>query len=192
MSFAARRVQEIGKVKITELADGQCIAWSANLKKAPERLDRLLAYVRTLERLPGIIAIQDPPIRVAFKSCAPFRHWCRAVDEEELKSEDNPTEFPYKPPYSRDPLPTKQTSRDLAKIAFLVHFSLSDWRVVEPDGRNRGIYATIILDTPGGTIACHNIYNHEDNVCVDELLETCHSTTEIYILLGDFNLHHQL
>lgn len=173
----------------------RCLLLSANLKQAQERLDNLLAYIRTLKKLPDIIAIQDPPPSFAFTTCKHYSHWYRSADDyvEELSSDNNPRNFPYEPSYSRIP-PPKNSSTDLVKVAFLIRDALPAWNVTEhePEDSNRGILAALHLPTIDGSIAFHNLYNRNNKVDIEALTESCRGYDEAHWLLGDFNLHHNL
>ncbi|KAF1847201.1 uncharacterized protein K460DRAFT_55086 [Cucurbitaria berberidis CBS 394.84] len=180
---------------ISALEDGQCLAWSANLKFVPERMGNLHACVQGLKRRPDIIAIQDPPLDFPFIAFPGYSRWYRADDEKkkEVTEEDKSTYRPYRFRYSRDPIPEKKEPTKLAKVAFLIHEALNGWSVSQPEDENRGIVATLHLETrDGSSIAFHNVYNHEKRLDVEALTEPCLDETKAHVLLGDFNLHHPL
>ena len=178
--------------------DESCLIWSVNLKQAPERLNHLLAHIKMQQRTPDIIAIQDPPANLPFKPAGPYSCWYRAMDDKdgntrELSGDDNPNIRPYKPPYSHEQVAEKLNSKELIKVAFLIHGSLSGWHVTEDvEGVNRDIVATLQLPTSHGLVSIHNVYNHTSRLNALALMEKCRQSHTTHVLVGDFNLHHQL
>jgi len=174
------------------LDDFQCIIVSSNLKNNAARLNRILADTRTERRPPDIIAIQDPPQFLPFKECGDYIQWYRTADDTELTCKENPNRVPYVQPYGRKICgPKKQESKPLGKVAFCIHKTLKNYTIVQAQGKNRGLVATLFLSSKHGNIAIHNLYNHERAADIEELLESCRDKTYVHIIVGDFNLRHK-
>jgi hypothetical protein len=179
------------------LDDGTVKVWVANLKQAIKRLERLVDNAGAESRPPDIIAIQDPPSMISFKGCRNYVQWCLAADGTEFTSEDNPRSGKHVPQYSgklrnlaRNPPTT--APRSPIKVAFLMHKSVTNFKVVEAKGKNKDLLATLFLQTSTGTIAIHNFYNHRLSLDIEDLVEQCQDLRITHVLVGDSNLHHKL
>lgn len=178
--------------------DESCLVWSANLKQTNDRLQHILAHTKTLRRPPEIIAIQDSPAALPFRSTGAYTYWCRATDDRdgkklEITGDDNSNYYPFKPPYSCEKMAEKREPKALSKVAFLVHGTLSKWYVTkDAQGLNRRIVATLQLPTNHGLISIHNVYNHLCRLDVAALMENCRESHAVHVLVGDFNWHYQL
>ena len=200
-------------VTVDMFAKGICLVWVVNTKYCERRLNALMQYVNSdkLDRKPDVIAIQDPPRLLAFKHNPLYKTWCRAEDDaedrlQEMTAQDCPGYFPYRAPYETDEAKAARKAREdakksgtaltkrLAKVGFLIRNNIYSWEVDEPGPGepNRGILATLHLETGEGSIAIHNVYNHANKLDVDALLSLCEDEMEAHVCVGDFNLHHEL
>lgn len=80
-----------------------------------------------------------------------------------------------------------------AHICFLVlnTIPLEDWSVKAYENDNHELMATLSLQTSSGAVDIHNVYNWRDSIDLDLLLETCAGPGR-NLMVGDFNLHHEL
>ncbi|CAE7022178.1 Zinc knuckle [Pyrenophora teres f. teres] len=206
-------LDERSSVTVDMFARGICLVWVVNTRFSTYRVDTLMAYVNSdkLTTKPDVIAIQDPPTYLAFKFHMLYKTWCRGEDDQEDKlqemtQQDNPSYYPYRAPYEthKDKAARKAresakqsgtaSTKKLAKVAFLIRNNIYGWEVNEPGPGepNRGILATLHLETGEGSIAIHNVYNHANKLDVDALLFLCGDEMESHVCVGDFNLHHKL
>ena len=202
-------VQPSQSLKTKVLEDGQCFLVSAQMKCAKLRLYSLFNWLKTLSRPPDVIAIQDPPLQLAFSSLPSYQTWFRGDDGNggcvRIGEEDHPGHHAYIPPYPKahEKLATKQNfntqlegCKKLAKVAFLVHSSIQEWKVSEPtNGPNRGLVATLHITIDRGALAIHNFYNHNHpngRLDIAKLLEPCGNKQDAHIVVGDSNLQHPL
>lgn len=179
------------------------------MKSAKPRLRALSNWVKTLPRPPDVIAIQDPPLQLAYSSLPSYQTWFRGDDGEgnhvKIGEEDHPYHRDYIPPYpkSHEKLAMKQNSdtqleecKQLAKVAFLVHSSIQEWSVSEPfNGPNRGLVATLRITLAQGALAIHNFYNHNHpngRLDFEKILKPCGNKKDAHIVVGDSNLQHPL
>ncbi|KAI4614570.1 hypothetical protein J4E83_007224 [Alternaria metachromatica] len=215
-----------GSLKVEVLEDGQCLVVSVQMKCSRERRDKLYDWIKTQARPPDVIAIQDPPLELAWKLPPNYGRWCRGDDGTgktvPLTEEDCPTYIPYYPPYlkarDKQAIAEAEKRRDerveaakqlmqglseeegteeelerkkLAKVAFLVHNSLT-WEPSEPeDGPNRGIVASVRIPLKHGSLSIHNFYNHNNRLDVVELMALCRDEGDVHVCAGDGNMKHE-
>ncbi|KAF7670705.1 hypothetical protein GT037_011156 [Alternaria burnsii] len=156
------------ETKIDVFDDCDCIILSANVKFCQLRMDKIERHINNSKRKPDIIAIQDPPTKLAYRKFPSYNiHW-RAEDNEdgqaqEMTAEDHPNHLAYQPPYeSRRERPERNKitggQKKLSKVAFLIHRSIIGVELDEPapGTPNRGRVATLHVDTGQGSLAIHN------------------------------------
>ncbi|KAH6015937.1 hypothetical protein HBI07_073830 [Parastagonospora nodorum] len=174
-----------------ELDDFHCIIVSSNLKRCSDRLNKLLERTKSERRPPDIIAIQDPPAYFPFKECGNYIQWWSTADGSELTCKENPSRVRYVQPYGRKTSGPGEDLVPLEKVAFCIHKTLKNYTIIQAQGKNRGLLATLFLTTEHGNIAIHNLYNYERAADIDELIEACRDKTYAHIIIGDFNLRHK-
>lgn len=176
--------------------DGKCHVLSANLRRCGLRLGKLLKFISNLNRPPDVILVQDPPLEFAYQGLGPYDRWYRVKDNLPLTDEHVPVSM--KPGKRREQRQKKveaetqseTDSRELVKVAVMIHNTLPNWRVDEASGKNEGILTTLSVGTRSGTYAFHNLYNYEKTVDLDGLNAALQTATEAHILAGDFNMGH--
>ncbi|KAF3808262.1 hypothetical protein GCG54_00006881 [Colletotrichum gloeosporioides] len=155
----------------------------ANVNKNWDRLNDLFEHVKSLDRAPAFIAIQDPPYDFATDSkreragywCEAQHGWPKLNSKDEVELENN--------------VPVLASSR----VAFYVHKSLAlaSWSVEWDRGANEHYVASLSLDLVGGDrIKVFNAYNRTRNTIAFNLLLR-EAVADYCILLGDFNLRHR-
>ncbi|KAF4901311.1 RNA-directed DNA polymerase from mobile element jockey, partial [Colletotrichum viniferum] len=155
----------------------------ANVNKNWDRLNDLFEHVKSLDRAPAFIAIQDPPYDFATNSkrervgywCEAQHGWPKLNSKDEVEMENN--------------VPVLASSR----VAFYVHQSLAlaSWSVEWDKGANEHYVASLSLDLVGGDrIKVFNAYNRTRNTIAFNLLLR-EAVADYCILLGDFNLRHR-
>ncbi|KAJ0309403.1 hypothetical protein Brms1b_009128 [Colletotrichum noveboracense] len=155
----------------------------ANVNKNWDRLNDLFEHVKSLDRAPTFIAIQDPPYDFATDSkreragywCEAQHGWPKLNSKDEVGMVNN--------------VPVLASSR----VAFYVHNSLAltSWSVEWDRGANEHYVASLSLDLVGGDrIKVFNAYNRTRNTIAFNLLLR-EAVADYCILLGDFNLRHR-
>jgi hypothetical protein len=165
--------------KVQAMWDSNLAILQVNVKDTPERLRPIFEHaLNTRGRVPDIIAVQDPPLKVPWLNCHPYNVDFRS--ERPLLEGDNPDE-------QKDA--TKHVP--LAKVCFYVHQSIPKerWSVVYHEKDNNNLAATLHLSTPVGQVAIHNIYNRKKKANIDQFIEDT-TISRRDIIVGDFNLHH--
>lgn len=159
--------------------DSELVLWQANLKNCGLRLGCLAREVGAQHRPPDVIAVQDPPADMPWKSIKMYR---ACYDSERpLREEDRPRNLADGTPVVR-----------LSSVCFFVHVSIptESYEVEFHEGENKDLAASLYLSTPNtNTLAIHNVYNREKSVDIEALIRDT-TTTGRDILVGDFNLSH--
>ncbi|TDZ24501.1 putative RNA-directed DNA polymerase from transposon X-element [Colletotrichum orbiculare MAFF 240422] len=176
----------------------------ANVKCAPARLRALQAY---MELNPGwhIVALQDVPPHLPWIR---FKHYYTVYAHQgdfELTEDNDPiamaslqTQIIQRPRDKQLQIRMdKMKAIELFKVAFLVSTSIpiSDWRVDWlRENKNRGLLATLHLQSPSTPIYIHNAYNAFSpggrlQLNIDALLHECSQRGNDFIVM-DSNLHH--
>lgn len=145
--------------------------------------------------LPDVIAVQDPHTIQVFRSLQGYKPSYRSKGT--FTEEDNPTRRRGAPSVPEaNPIPTEHVlpereKPELHKVFFHVHSSIptTDWRVVQPEGPNETLVATLELAIASGTFRIHNVYNHLQRLDVGELVAMVGGDGD-RMLVGDFNFHH--
>ncbi|KAL1798048.1 hypothetical protein ACET3X_004654 [Alternaria dauci] len=92
-------------LQVKVLDDGKCLIVSVQMKGSDERRKKLFTWIQAQARPPDVIAIQDPPLSLAWQLPRNYGRWCRGDDGAgnpvTLTEKDCPTYFPYVPPYTR-------------------------------------------------------------------------------------------
>lgn len=205
--------------KTPSLDDGEGYIISVQMKCSYQRLLSLRNWLKTQSRLPDVIAIQDPPLQLAFSSVSLYNTWFRGDngngDRVAIAGEDNPYFRLYSPPYptaheKRALIEERKRIEDakqrlegqlegckqLAKVAFLVHQSIEEWAVSEPPTLpNRGLVASLHIRIDSGELVVHNFYNHNHpngRLDVAGLINPCGDEYKAHVVVGDSNLQHPL
>ncbi|KAF9871262.1 hypothetical protein CkaCkLH20_11183 [Colletotrichum karsti] len=166
--------------------DADLVIVQVNLKRANNRHQDLLHYLKILQPLIDIVAIQDPPPEFGIRKSGDYD----VVYHVSSKVLDD---------QSGDPLASSRScdvNHEMlvpAAVGFYVHRRLRGsyecfwW---DDDVQNHEHVVTLGLDTATGRrIEIHNVYNRNNAVNFQTLLSP--STLDPHsILLGDFNLHH--
>ena len=76
-------------------------------------------------------------------------------------------------------------------VAFLVHkdIPLVDWDIIMYDDENGDLMATLVLQTNVGKIAFHNVYNRNNKLNIDTMMD-CIFGNGADVIMIDSNLHH--
>lgn len=166
--------------KVQAMWDSNLVILQANVMRCPKRLKHIFRHALcTSDRVPDIVAVQDPPWKVPWLGSYPYEvDFC---PDRPLLEGDNPDE-------QKDP--TKHVP--LAGVCFYVHKSIPKerWNVIYHDNDNKKLSATLHLSTPSGQVAIHNVYNLEKRVNIDQLIDET-TASRRNIIVGDFNLHHR-
>lgn len=167
--------------------DDQLVVVQANVKQCLNRLKGLVAHLSSSSRPCDVIAIQDPPKSVAWFRPKDYTLW--HCSDTELREEHDPR-LPENAPNG----PNASKTPDFGKVCFLVHktIPLSHWSAVShpslsPEHR---LAATLTLLTSCGHIAIHNVYNLNQTINIEQLVDTTTATASD-LIVGDFNLHHE-
>ncbi|KAJ6194942.1 LOW QUALITY PROTEIN: reverse transcriptase (RNA-dependent DNA polymerase)-domain-containing protein [Bipolaris maydis] len=184
-----------------------------------QRLTSLRNWLKTQSRLPDVIAIQDPPLHLAFFPVSLYNTWFRgdngSGDRVAITGEDSPYYRLYSPPYpnahekralfderkrieeAKQKLDNQpEGCKQLAKVAFLVHQSIEEWAVSEPPTLpNRGLVASLHIKIGPGELVVHNFYNHNHpngRLDIADLIDPCGDERKAHVVVGDSNLQHPL
>lgn len=177
---------------------------------------QLLAATHAPDDFLDIIAIQDVPQRLAFKTwhthracydlIAPLQEGDHPRYLNELRRQQRtprPEQPAKKSRNRRDFIPTRSERRQLVRlplVAFLISNEIdpSCYSVKAHSDPNRDLAATLTLETETGNLEIHNVYNTEPQarrqIDIDSLRYTVcpprSDKTRLSMLVGDFNLHH--
>ncbi|KAJ6207002.1 reverse transcriptase (RNA-dependent DNA polymerase)-domain-containing protein [Bipolaris maydis] len=189
------------------------------MKCSNQHLTSLRNWLKTQSRLPDVIAIQDPPLHLAFFPVSLYNTWFRgdngSGDRVAITGEDSPYYRLYSPPYpnahekralfderkrieeAKQKLDNQpEGCKQLAKVAFLVHQSIEEWAVSEPPTLpNRGLVASLHIKIGPGELVVHNFYNHNHpngRLDIADLIDPCGDERKAHVVVGDSNLQHPL
>ncbi|KAK4201160.1 hypothetical protein QBC40DRAFT_264395 [Triangularia verruculosa] len=156
-----------------------------NLKFSPKRLAALRSAVELMDHPWEIIAIQDPPVEIAWQAgnIAGYAVWF--TTERPLTDADNPYETRRRT--SNGEPPTRQLpSTKVQQSCFLCPFFHTGLFM------ESGAFASLHIERPGRfeDLVIHNVYNLDTQINLDIVEEHC--TGRSHLLVGDFNLHARL
>ncbi|KAL8688176.1 MAG: hypothetical protein Q9218_005850 [Villophora microphyllina] len=146
---------------------------------SPKRVSSLLEYATHMPEPFHVICGQDPSSQLPWLSTGAWVLWYGGG--KELSDDDDPR-------LSRDAPREKRLMK--TRVGSWVHNSIlhHEWGVIKHDSTD--LVATLRLKTVSGYIDFHNVYNHQTELKIPDLMDICDGTGA-QSLLRDFNLNHQ-